>query len=67
MKNNSYMQRVMAWHSIDLHQYWPTIAQRIIDYIHDVASDARIALARQDVPNPVLSKITVNNLERYTI
>lgn len=42
-------------------------AKTISDYIHSIATDAEIALARQDVPNPVLSKITVNNPDKYTI
>ena len=42
-------------------------ANAIIDYIHSVAEDAEVVLTREDVPNPVLSKITVNNLDKYTI
>lgn len=42
-------------------------AKTVSDYIHSIAPDAEIVLTRQDVPNPVLSKITVNNLDRYTI
>jgi len=41
--------------------------EMISEYIHSIAQDAQIVLARSDVPNPVLSKVTVNNLDKYTI
>jgi hypothetical protein len=40
-------------------------AQVIIDYIKSIASDAQIVLANGDVSNPVLSKITINNPNKY--
>lgn len=42
-------------------------ARIISDYITSLASDAQIVLARNNVPNPVLSKITVNNPDKYTL
>ncbi len=42
-------------------------AELITKFIHSVAADAHVTLTRQNVPNPVLSKITVNNLEKYSI
>jgi len=42
-------------------------AQEIIDYIRSIASDAHVVLAKGKVANPVLSKITVNDSNKYTV
>ena len=42
-------------------------AHTITEYIQSIAEDAQVVLAKENVPNPVLSKITVNNPDKYTI
>ena len=42
-------------------------AHIITEYIQSIAEDAHVELVREDVPNPVLSKITVNNPDKYTL
>jgi len=39
----------------------------IKDYLVKVVADASIRLLERDVNNPVLSKVKVNNAERYTL
>ena len=39
----------------------------IIDYLNDIIPDVRIALVVGGLPNPVLSKLKVNNEERYEL
>lgn len=42
-------------------------AQIIATYIQSIIADSSIALAGKNVANPVLSKLTVNNLDKYTL
>lgn len=42
-------------------------ARTITKYIQSIAEDTQVVLAKENVPNPVLSKITVNDRDRYTI
>ena len=42
-------------------------ADTITEYIDSITDDAVVMLVRENVPNPVLSKITVNNLDKYTL
>lgn len=37
----------------------------IIKYIKNIIPDSRISLIKDNLPNPVLSKIIVNSIERY--
>lgn len=42
-------------------------AQKVSDFVKTLLSDARIEGVLKDVQNPVLSKLKVNDLSRYSI
>jgi hypothetical protein len=39
----------------------------INEYLNKIISDVSIELVQENIPNPVLSKLKVNNDERYTL
>lgn len=41
-------------------------ARIITEYIESIAADAQVTLTKDNVANPVLSKITVNDQNKYT-
>lgn len=45
----------------------PEDAEKAIDYLKSIIPDVRVSLALQRVVNPVLSKLKVNQQERYTL
>ena len=42
-------------------------AQIFIDYLKNIISDVEVSIVRENIANPVLSKLKVNKAERYTI
>jgi len=42
-------------------------AERITDYIKSIIPDVTVGLVAEGVNNPVLSKLKVNKVERYTL
>ncbi|MFM7088699.1 MAG: hypothetical protein ACKOW9_04165, partial [Candidatus Paceibacterota bacterium] len=41
--------------------------KQVINFIKSIIKDAEVSLIRENLPNPVLSKMKVNNEERYAI
>lgn len=39
----------------------------IQDYLHNLMSDVTITLVKENIPNPILSKLRVNDESRYTL
>jgi hypothetical protein len=45
----------------------PGDAEKVIDYLKSIIPDVRVSLVLQRVVNPVLSKLKVNQQDRYTL
>jgi hypothetical protein len=45
----------------------PEDAEKVIDYLKSIIPDVRVSLVLRRVVNPVLSKLKVNQQERYTL
>ena len=38
---------------------------KIIEYLAEIVPDAKVVQVMKDIPNPILSKLKVNRIERY--
>jgi hypothetical protein len=62
MENTEDMSNAVRFAVLNEHD-----ARVVTEYIQSIVEDAQVGLAKENVHNPVLSKITVNNPDKYTI